>query len=292
MGTRFERYHPLVSFLYYVGAITLFLLLLHPIFLLAGSTVIFLMNFLHDRLEGLRRWFLLIITSVFFMVILNPLFNERGRHLLFVVGNHRFTLEAFVYGGMTAASLVGVIAIFVSYNVVMTPNKLLYLFAKFLPQLAVLLMLTLRFIPLMRRRMEEISLIQKSKGYSTSQGEWKSKVKTAMLYVQTLVTYSLEEAIQTADSMKARGYGTGIRSSYEYFKVNIHDIISILYLIILAGLVLIGRIWGYGFLTIYPIMESWHLSFTDVQIFICYLLFISFPILVEAGGLFRWRILK
>lgn len=292
MGIRFKRFHPLVSFLYYAGAITLYLLMLHPIFLTTGFAVILIINVLHDSLKGLRRWLVLLLTSVFFMVILNPLFNERGRHVLFVLYNHRFTLEAFVYGGMTAASIIGVIALFVSYNVVMTPNKLLYLFSKFLPQLAVLLMLTLRFIPLMRRRLKEISLIQRSKGLSTTHGKWKTKVKTAMLYVQTLVTYSLEEAIQTADSMKARGYGSGTRTSYEYFKICNADIIAILYLVLIAAPIVMGRMIGYGFLTVYPVMESWHLATRDAQIFVCYLLFISFPILVEAGGMFRWRILK
>jgi energy-coupling factor transport system permease protein len=292
MEARFERFHPFVSFLYYFAAIGLFLLMLHPIFLLAGLMVILFINFQHDRLEGLRRWLYLILISIFFMVILNPLFNERGIHVLFTLFNHRFTLEALVNGGMTAVSVIGVILLFVSYNIVMTPNKLLYLFSRFLPQLALLLMLTLRFIPFMKRRLEEISLIQQSKGFSTKQGNWRQKAKTAMLYVQTLVTFSLEEAIQTADSMKARAYGTGTRSTYEYFKFHWSDFLAILYLIMLGLPALIGRFFGYGFFRVYPIMESWHLTPEDLVTFICYLLFLSFPILVEAGGMFRWRILK
>lgn len=292
MGTRFERFHPLVVFLYYAGTITFFLLLQQPIFLAAGFLVALIINFLHDRFKGLRRWLYWLMTSVFFIVFLNPLFNERGQHLLFVIGTHRFTLEAFVFGGMTAVSLVSVMALFVSYNLVMTPNKLLFLFSRFLPQLAVLLMLTLRFIPLMRRRMDEITLIQRSKGFSTNQGYWRSRVKTALAYVQTLVTFSLEEAIQTADSMKARGYGTGPRTTYEYFRINKNDMIALLSLIVLSVPILIGRFLGFGYLTVYPIMESWLFSIKDVQIFICFLLYTSFPILVEAGGVFRWRILK
>jgi energy-coupling factor transport system permease protein len=290
MGNRFARFHPLVSFLYYAGTIVLLFLLLHPLFLCMGFVVILAVNFMHDRLSGLRRWLLFIITSVFFMVMLNPLFNERGQHLLFEMGNHRFTLEAFVYGGMNALSIIGVIALFVSFNIVMAPNKLLFLFAKFLPQFAVLLMLTLRFIPLMRRRVEEISVIQRSKGISVGQGKWKSKVKTGILYVQVLLTYSLEEAIQTADSMKARGYGQGVRSSYDYFRFRKLDIWAILYLVVLFAIILTGRTYGYGLFTVYPIMESWQLSMMDVRILVCYLLFLGFPLIVEVGEMFRWRL--
>jgi len=288
-GKRFERFHPLVSFLYYAGSVVLLFFMLHPLFLGIGFVVVLAVNFIHDRLSGLRRWIFFIITCLFFMVILNPLFNERGRYVLFEMGNHRFTLEAFVYGGMNALSIITVIALFVSYNVVMTPNKLLFLFGKFLPQFAVLLMLTLRFMPLMRRRVEEISVIQRSKGISISHGKWKVKAKIGMQYVQVLLTHSLEEAIQTADSMKARGYGQGIRSSYEYFRFRKIDFIAFFYLSFLFAILLFGRIFGYGYFTIYPIMESWQLSMMEVRILVCYLLFLGFPLLVEAGEMSRWR---
>ncbi|MEH7414604.1 energy-coupling factor transporter transmembrane component T [Neobacillus drentensis] len=290
MRLRFDRFHPLVTFVFYAGAVSLLILMLHPLFLISSIAVVILINIRHDRLKGLRRWWFFIITTFLLMVIMNPLFNERGRHLLVEINEHRVTLEAVVYGGMNAFSIIGIIALFVSYNIIMTPNKLLFIFAKVLPQFAVLLMLTLRFIPLMRRRLEEISVVQKSKGLTVSHGNWRERAKTGMLYVQTLLTFSLEEAIQTADSMKARGYGQGPRSSYEYFKINKTDIIAILYLLGLFGFIVIERFSGFGVLTVYPIMESWHLSLIDRAVFICNIMFLSFPLLVEAGGIFRWRL--
>jgi energy-coupling factor transport system permease protein len=232
------------------------------------------------------------ITTGLLIVILNPLFNERGIHVLFEIGQHRFTLEAVIYGGMSALSIIGVLALFVSYNEIMTPNKLLFLFSKFMPQFAMLLMLTLRFIPLMKRRLAEISVIQMSKGISVTHGKWMGRVKAAMQYIQILLTYSLEEAIQTADSMKARGYGQGNRSSYEYFRFKKMDGLALFYLIVLFLLILNGRFSGYGFLNVYPIMESWQLTKMDIATLIFYLLFLSFPLLTEIGGMFRWRLSK
>lgn len=292
MKERFEKFHPFIPFLFYVGAVSLLLLLLHPFYLGVGLLLILIINFFHDRFQGLKRWLFLIITSFILMIVINPLFNERGRHLLFEVGQHRVTLEAVVYGGMNAMSIIGVIAVFVSYNVIMTPNKLLFLFAKILPQFAVLLMLTLRFIPLMRRRLEEISVVQRSKGIFVNQGKWSFRIKTGMLYVQALLTYSLEEAIQTADSMKARGYGNGPRSSYEYFKFKKTDAAAVVFLVGLFVFILFNRVHGLGYLTIYPIMETWQLTSMDTFVLAGYILFLSFPIIIEAGGLFRWRILN
>ncbi len=290
MENRFERFHPLVAFLFYAGSLALIILMLHPIFLIIGFLVILAINYVHDRLKGIRSWLFLFLSIGLLIMIMNPLFNERGRHVLFELGQHRVTLEAVTYGGMNAISIISIIALFVSYNVIMTPNKLLFLFSKFLPQFAILLMLTLRFIPLMKRRLEEISVIQQSKGISVSTGKWRTRAQTGMLYIQTLLTYSLEEAIQTADSMKARGYGQGTRSSYDFFRFRRIDAVAIFYLLIIFAGTLYGRSSGFGYLTIYPLMESWQLSLLDASTLIFYLLFLSFPLFIEVGAMLRWRL--
>lgn len=289
MNSRFERFHPIVSFLFYAGAISLVIFMLHPVFLVGGLLIIITLNYIHDRLQGIKRWLIFLVVTFLVMIVLNPFFNERGRHLLFEFHQHRFTLEAVTYGGINALSIISVILLFISYNTVMTPNKLLFLFAKFLPQFAILLMLTLRFIPLMRRRLEEIAVVQQSKGLTMYQGTWKTKVKTGMMYVQTLLTYSLEEAIQTADSMAARGYGQTNRSTYEYFNFHKKDLSALLFLLAVYAVIIFYRIKGFGYLTIYPVMESWGLSIKDILTFLMYLVFLCFPIIIEAGGKFRWR---
>lgn len=290
MKKQFKQLHPLVLFLYYAGSLTILIMMLHPLFLGFALCVILAINFFEDRFKGLSRWLLFMLTSGLLIVILNPLFNERGRHVLFIAFGHRITLEAVVYGGMNALLIICVMSLFVSYNEVMTPNKLLYLFSGFLPQFAILLMLTLRFIPLMRRRLTEISAIQTSKGISVVYGRWKDKVKNGAIYIQVLLVHSLEEAIQTADSMMARGYGQGKRSTYEYFIFQKKDFYLALFLTSLLIILICGRLFGYGLLTIYPMMENWQLSVKEYIIFDFYLLYLSFPLLIELGGYIRWRL--
>lgn len=286
----FKRMHPLVLFTYYASALSLLIIMLHPIFLSFALVIILAINFLEDRFKGLSRWIFFMMSTGILIVILNPIFNERGRHVLFEIFQHRITLEAVVYGMINAMLIIGVMALFVSYNEVMSPNKLLYLFSKFLPQFAVLLMLTLRFIPLMRRRLAEISAIQMSKGISVSHGSWVDKVKTGILYVQVLLVHSLEEAIQTADSMNARGYGQGKRSTYEYFTFKKRDLFALLYLLLTFFLVLLGRLKGYGYFMIYPIMDSVWISSFESIVLVFYVLFMSFPVFVEMGGYVKWRL--
>jgi energy-coupling factor transport system permease protein len=290
MKSRFTTFHPLINFSYYIGSLILFMLFMHPIFLIVGITILIIIHYFEDRFRNLRRWLFFMFLTGLLILVMNPLFNERGRNLLFEVFGHRVTLEAVIYGGMSALSIVGVMALFVSYNENMTPNKLLFLFSRFLPQFAVLLMLTLRFIPLMRRRLEEISAVQTSKGISVHTGSFQERMKKGMLYIQILLTYSLEEAIQTADSMKARGYGQYKRSSYEYFTWKLSDKISLVYLTVLFLFCLYSRYSGAGVFTIYPMMESIGLQIDEQLLLFISMMFISFPLLVNLGDVFRWRI--
>ncbi|HLO11891.1 MAG TPA: energy-coupling factor transporter transmembrane component T [Pseudoneobacillus sp.] len=292
MIRQFKAFHPLVIFCYYLGSIALIMLFMHPVFLLISVSSFVMIHILEDRCKTLLPWLFFILSTGILIFIINPFFNERGRHILFEIVGHRVTLEATIYGGMSALSIVGVMLVFVAYNEVMTPNKLLFLFSKFLPQFAVLLMLTLRFIPLMKRRLEEISAIQTSKGISVKQGQWKDRIKKGMLYIHILLTYSLEEAIQTADSMRARGYGQFQRTTYEYFRWKKSDIVSIIYLVLLFSLCIYGRLFNNGLLTIYPIMEPMSLSPQEVIILCMNVLFFSLPLLAELGDVIQWRILK
>jgi energy-coupling factor transport system permease protein len=292
MKGRFYAFHPIVNFSYYMGAILLVMINQHPIFLFVALSILITFHFFNDCFNHMKQWLFFMFTTGILIFLINPLFNERGRHVLFEVMGHRVTLEATLYGGMSALSIISVLMLFISYNEVMTPNKLLFLFSKFLPQFAILLMLTLRFIPLMRRRLDEIAAVQVSKGISVKQGPWKDRIKKGMLYVQVLLTYSLEEAIQTADSMKARGYGQKKRSTYEYFRINKKDISTLLFLVILLSICLYGRFTGLGTLTIYPLMESIGLVPVEYFILLMYALFLCFPLIVEIGEVIRWRLLN
>ncbi|WP_053367527.1 energy-coupling factor transporter transmembrane component T [Bacillus sp. FJAT-27245] len=284
-----NRLHPLTAFGYYAGALAMLLMFQHPVFLFAGFILLLLVNFVQDRCRNLRRWLFFILTSGLLLFAVNPLFNERGRHILFEWGSHRITLEAVILGGMASLSVMGIIALFVSYNEIMALNKLLFLFSKTMPQFAVLLMLTLRFIPLMRVRLGEIAAVQASKGITVASGTVRERAKNGMLYIQALLVFSLEEAIQTADSMKARGYGTGRRSAYHYFRFRRQDWLSFCVLVSAFCFAVYGRIKGWGMLAVYPIMEGAGLSGAETGLLAAVICFVGFPAIIELKGAFRWH---
>ncbi len=70
-------------------------------------------------------------------------------------GGRPLTLESALYG-LAAACLLGAVVLwFASWQAVLTADKITYLFGRIAPALALLLSLTLSFVPRLRRRLEE-----------------------------------------------------------------------------------------------------------------------------------------
>lgn len=200
----FQSFHPIILLLYYVCSISALMLYQHPIFLLTAVCIIVAINIMLDGGDQLRKWGWMIAIMFLFAIILTPVFNRRGNHILFYFLGNQIMLEAILQGVMIALTLVGIITIFLTVNIIITPDKFLFLFSKWFPQWALLIMISMRFVPLLRKRLKDIEEIQQSKGLSVRSGKIRKRAKNGMLLMQILLTWSLEESVQTADSMSAR----------------------------------------------------------------------------------------
>lgn len=242
-----------------------------------------------DKLEQVKSWWKVFVMMSLFILIVNPLVNHRGNTVLFYLGSNSITLEAVVSGIVLACSLLAILLVVTTYNRIISPNKFIYLFGRILPQTALLLMLSIRFVPLLRRRLNEIILVQSSRGLSVSQGSLKSRTRSGIHMVQILLTWSLEEALQTADSMKARGYGTRKRTQYQAFLWRTKDTILVALMILLVVPILLLTTKGVGILEIYPTLTPLSFGVREWVSYILYCLFISLPLLLEGREVIRWR---
>lgn len=282
--------HPALSFLYYAGLGLLILLSFHPV-IAAG---ILALSVLFNGLVGLGRrtgktlaWCL---AAAVVIVGVNMLTNRRGRHVLFVWPDQPVTLEALVYGAQNALMLVCVITVMVSYVHMVSPQKWLYLFSRLFPKLSLMISLSVRFVPLLLRRLAEISDVHRARGIAVTEGTLRERAGSAMKQLQALLSWSLEEAVQTADSMLARGYGAvRRRGTYHPYRWTRRD--SVLAVALGAGLAVSVGCWAYGAgrLDIYPVMEPFALTAEDAAAALAVWLYTSVPVLVEGRERWRWR---
>lgn len=261
----------------------------HPLILVTGCVLLMLMNISHDGGKALKTWLPILLIMSILIIVLNPFLVSRGTNILFYFRGKQVTLEAMVYGITMALMIVNILLMFVSFNLILNGNRFLYIFARFLPRTALLIMIAIRFVPLLKRKLAEISEVQQVRGLSMTMGSLQERMTIGMLRIQLLLSWSLEEAIQTADSMKARGYGSGKKTSYTPYKMEYRDWGWLCGLIMLFFLCLAGGALGYGKIVIYPELGPLFFFPIDWVVFICSTLLISFPLVVEGREYVRWK---
>lgn len=290
MGYGFASLHPLSLFLYYLGAIVLIINFYHPIFLLASLLILIAINLIQDgggTLKSYGRFYLFIGLII---LLINPLFSSRGASGLFYIGNKLVTLESFIYGLCTMLSLISIMILFLSYNLIMTNNKFIYLFSHMLPKTSFLIMMATGFIPLFRRRMEEISTIQRLKGGEVVGNSLRDRIAERMKILNTLLIWSLEESVIRARSMRARGYGIKKERSF-YFNYRMDKLDILLLISIVFSVLLLLLAWNKGWVhfQIYPKLSNLLIDFKTLVFLTLYSLYMGIPIIIEGMDERKWH---
>lgn len=290
MGYGFSSLHPLPSFLYYLGAIILIMTFYHPIFLLAGLLILIAINFIQDRGKKIKSYRKFYIFMAMIIIFMNPIISSRGETVLFYIFDRVITLESLVYGICTAISLTSIMVLFLSYNMIITEDKFMYLFSDMLPKTSFLIMMTMGFIPLLKRRITEINTVQELKGGKEYGNKFKEKLIERMKVLNILLIWSLEESIIRARSMRARGYGAvQKRSFYFNYRMDKLDIFTLLFIIFAVFTLMFS--WNRGIIhyEIYPKVSSVNLEFKTILFFILYILYLGIPIIIEGMDKLKWH---
>lgn len=285
MNTGFQNLNPAVSFWYLLLAAILSMVLSDPILMMMG--LVFALLWCVTQKCELGGNVLMAAVTGLLVILLNPLFNHRGRTVLFYLFGNPITLEAFLYGFTAALSIMTILVIFIVYNRVITPDKFMMLFSKRLPKTSLLLMMCLRFIPELSRQYRELSGVQTLKHPREGKEGWIPRVKEAFRLLTLLFSNAVCGAIETAQSMRARGYGVyPKRTSWREQRLTARDICSAAY--ILATFLLTTGIWyGWGlkrdiYLEGYRMIENPYIYFAAA-------LFYLFPLLTEGADYLRWN---
>lgn len=242
MSSGFKGYHPLVNVLFFISIIAFGMLLRHPVYLVISfisSTAYYLKL---SGKDGRKTVFRFLLPMLLFVVIINSFFNHYGVTTLFILpSGNNFTFEALVMGIVSGITVVSVIQWFFCSNEVVTEDKFMHIFGRILPKGALVVSMILRFVPLYRRRYKEISQARKCMGLNGTDS-FICKMKNTFKNIGILVSWSFENAIETADSMKARGYGLKDRTYYSRFQWHTGDTLALILLVLFDALIIFGLI--------------------------------------------------
>lgn len=286
----FKTYHPLVNFLYFVFVIGFSCFFMHPACLCISLVSGFIYSVMLKGQKAVKTNGIYMLPLLLFTALINPAFNHEGVTILayFKSGNP-LTLESVIYGLCAAMMIASVICHFSCYNEVMTSDKFMYLFGRMIPALSLIFSMTLRFVPRFLAELKVVANAQKCLGRDVSRGSLLKRAKNGLNILSVMTTWSLENAVETADSMKARGYGLPGRTAFSIYALQKRDLKALIFILFFGAYVLAGGILGEMDFYFFPSMQAAEVSVFGISVFLAYLLLCICPVIMELWEVRKWK---
>ncbi|MCD8049524.1 MAG: energy-coupling factor transporter transmembrane protein EcfT [Clostridia bacterium] len=276
--------HPLTLLVYFASVIVITVMTRNPIVLsLALCGGVCGVKIIKKKCD--LKYYLPLFIIV---ALLNPIFSHNGETILFFFRNQRVTLEATLFGVVSAMLIIATLYWCKLFSLVFGTDKLTWAVGALSPKLSVALTMALRFIPLFKSHAKSIYDAQLSMGvFDTS--TLSGKLRMIKNVFSALLSLSMENAIETADTMRSRGFGKGKRTSYTLFRFSSLDLsLTLLFIFcdVMACILLPSGTFLY-----YPKIVAAEFNIKAILLYItCAILFL-FPAINEAKEGFRWKYL-
>ena len=241
MPDYFKKFHPVVNMAYFGIVFLCSMFMMHPVLICIS---LFCAIFYYVYLKGIRGFLknIKVMSVMLIMImIINPLFNHEGMTILFYLkSGNPITAESICYGFFMTLLFLAVFLWFGCYNEDMTSDKFVYLFGRIMPHFSLLLSMTLRYVPRFRVQFQKVREAQKCIGRDMSDGNLLQRIRNMVKIISIMISWSFENSIETADSMRARGYGLPGRTAFSIYKFSKQDKQVLTVLLCLTAMLLIG----------------------------------------------------
>jgi len=287
----FRRFHPIAIFVYFSAVIFMTMLSMNPLVLGISFVLAVAVNATFQKPKAFWRSLGFFAILAVIIIFTNPLFTKSGSTFLFSIFGEDFMKEELLNGLSVALMLGAVFYWFAAYNQAMDSEKFLYLFGGIAPTISLILSMGLKFIPSFQRQMNKVGDAQKGLGIYQKTRLW-GKIRNRLRINSALVSWSLENAIDTADAMKARGYGVRKRTQFSIFRFRNPDGWLLGVVMTLAGWLIAAHCLDLFEFSFYPILSEPNFKAQGLAAYAAVLLLGSLPLIIEAKEVMKWHYLK
>ena len=293
MTDAFSKLHPTVNFIFFALVLVLSMFVMNPVCLAMSLVCAFVNAVYLNGIKTVKLCLKFILPMVLLVIIINPVFNHQGVTILtYFPWENPLTLESIVYGTASAALLSSVVLWFSVFNSVITSDKLVYLFGRIIPSLSLVLSIALRFVPKFSAQFKNVRNAQRCIGRDVSDGSLINRIKNGIRIISIMLSWSMENAIETADSMKSRGFGLKGRTAYSIYKFDRRDLIVLIILALLGISVSISAITGVIDFNYYPSIKGNLADVLSHATFFLYGILMLIPTILNAGEGIKWKRLR
>ncbi len=286
----FQQYHPLVNFLYFALVLGFSMVLNHPmaqiISLVCAATYAIQCEGRKAVLFSLKFCLPMFLMTAF----VNPAFSHEGTTILrYLPTGNPLTLESILYGLSAGCMLASTILWFTSFNRVITSDKFIYLFGRIIPAMSLVLSMTLRFIPKFKNQLNTVVEAQRSFGRDSSHGSILQRLKISIIILSIMITWALENAIETADSMKSRGYGLKGRTAFSIYHFDDRDKTAMVWLCFCGVYLITGTMASAFSFRYFPSIRGVPINVVTLSFQLVYFMLCTTPILLNILEDRRWK---
>lgn len=254
----FTRLHPLTGLLYVASLAVLALLFSHPLYQLALFLAVGVVLLAAGGWQVWRPYLYFSLTMLIIIVGFNAVLGGWGETVLFVgpafpiLGRPRVTLEALLYGVGMGLRLLVLTSAFCYYNHLVNQEGVMRLLSPLGGRFVLVITMATRFLPLLVQEFNRIMAVQRCRGVKVTGASLREKVGSMVPVLNILLLAALERSLQVAESMQARGYGSGPRRVYtrELWRPRDYLILAALAAAFLLGLAAV--VAGWARYTYYP----------------------------------------
>lgn len=289
----FSGYHPVISLLYFVLVLGFTMFLSHPVCMAVSMLGALAYSICLKGGAALRFQLCAMLPLMLVTALINPAFSHEGVTVLaYLPSGNPLTLESILYGVFAAGLLVSTLTWFSCFHAVMSSDKFVYLFGRVIPALSLVLSLSLRLVPRFSAQLKRIAGAQRGIGRDAGSGGPIRRARHGIRMLSVLVAWALEHAIDTADSMKSRGYGLPGRTSFAIYRWERRDRAMLTFLLACGAGLLAGTVSGALDFSYYPALsgaefDGWQCLMLCLDAVLC-----GLPVFLEGKEALRWKTVR
>lgn len=229
--TAFDSSHPSVPAAYLAGALLLTMFGLEPLLVAISLAGALALSLCARGGRATRQTLMWLVPMALLITVINPLFSSSGATLLLRVGRVKVYAESLAFGACMGGLFCATVLWCESAVRVLTHDRLLALAGGATPVVALMVSMASRLVPQILGRFREVTDARAAATVAAPAGAvatLRSRVADVARTSGVLLAWSLSDSLDTADSMRARGWAsTRHRTSYRPFRHTRRDALAL-----------------------------------------------------------------
>ena len=289
---RFDSYHPMIQLIYFVSAFVCICLFRQPVFMAIAYVAAFVWSVKLNGKKALAFNCCLILCILFYTAWYAS-YHHFGVTILWYnrLGN-QMTLEAIVYGFVRGVIAATIVMEFSCVFATVTSDKIVYLLGKVSPKLSLFLTILLRSVPRIKNWVKKADCARQGIGHGIRQGNLFQRFVHLLGLISITITWTVEHWVESAASMKSRGYSLKGRKAFSIYRFDDRDRCFVVALMFCVMTIYMAHVAGETVILYQPMIVLEPITGISVLFYIVYAGMLLLPLGLQIVGEYHWKQLK